>query len=268
MNYYTRHLGDYYKKTGRLSTLEHGAYTLLLDAYYDRERPPTKSEAIEWSWARNKEEIAAVEFVLDRFFVLDGEVYRNKRADEEIANFRAKALKNKQIAEDREAAKRQERERVVNESCKNVNLTNNQEPITNNQEPRTKNQEPITNNQKKEKEGARATGEKKTVKFFPPSLEEVSSYCAERKNSVNPQSWIDHYLSNGWMVGKSRMKDWRACVRKWEHNGYGNGKINGGGNEQSTAERDAEFRRICDGVQATGNDIQLHYAATNDGGVQ
>ena len=53
----------------------------------------------------------------------------------------------------------------------------------------------------------------------PPSLEEVESYCLERKNRVNPQYFYDYYQSNGWRVGKNPMKDWKAAVRSWESNG-------------------------------------------------
>ena len=53
----------------------------------------------------------------------------------------------------------------------------------------------------------------------PPSLEEVESYCRERKNRVNPQYFYDYYQSNGWRVGKNPMKDWKAAVRSWESNG-------------------------------------------------
>lgn len=49
-----------------------------------------------------------------------------------------------------------------------------------------------------------------------PSLEEVTQYCRERGNNVNPQAFIDFYSSNGWKVGKNPMKDWKACVRTWE----------------------------------------------------
>jgi hypothetical protein len=56
----------------------------------------------------------------------------------------------------------------------------------------------------------------KRVAFAPPSLPEVSSYCLERKNKVNPQGWMDFYISKGWMIGKNKMKDWRAAVRTWE----------------------------------------------------
>jgi hypothetical protein len=52
--------------------------------------------------------------------------------------------------------------------------------------------------------------------FAPPSLQEVSDYCNERKNNVNPQKWHDFYSAKGWMVGKNKMKDWKAAVRTWE----------------------------------------------------
>lgn len=53
-------------------------------------------------------------------------------------------------------------------------------------------------------------------KFQKPTLSEVKAYCDERQNSVDPAQFYDYYESNGWMVGKSHMKDWKACVRRWE----------------------------------------------------
>lgn len=87
MHYFKRNIGDYHKKAGRLSMLEHGAYTLLLDACYDRERFPTRAEAIDWCWARSVDEVSAVEFVLSKFFTLDGEQYIQARIQEEIAAY-------------------------------------------------------------------------------------------------------------------------------------------------------------------------------------
>lgn len=52
--------------------------------------------------------------------------------------------------------------------------------------------------------------------FKPPTLEEVKAYCLERKNAVDPEKWMNHYTANGWMVGRTKMKDWRAAVRTWE----------------------------------------------------
>jgi hypothetical protein len=52
-----------------------------------------------------------------------------------------------------------------------------------------------------------------------PTIEEVTQYCQERHNAVDPQKWFDHYSANGWKVGRNPMKDWRAAVRTWERNG-------------------------------------------------
>ena len=52
--------------------------------------------------------------------------------------------------------------------------------------------------------------------FTPPTVEEISAYCKERGNRVDPQQFFDFYESKGWMVGKNRMKDWKAAVRTWE----------------------------------------------------
>ena len=58
------------------------------------------------------------------------------------------------------------------------------------------------------------------TRFTPPTLEEVQSYCRERGNNVDAERFINHYTSNGWMVGRNKMKDWKASVRTWEKNGY------------------------------------------------
>ena len=58
----------------------------------------------------------------------------------------------------------------------------------------------------------------KERKFKKPTLEEVREYCKERNNNINAESFIDFYESKGWMVGKNKMKDWKACVRTWEKN--------------------------------------------------
>jgi len=58
-------------------------------------------------------------------------------------------------------------------------------------------------------------------RFVKPTLDEVAAYCQERKNNISAQLFIDHYEANGWVRGKTPVRDWRACVRTWEKN---NGK--------------------------------------------
>ena len=55
--------------------------------------------------------------------------------------------------------------------------------------------------------------------FEKPTVEEIAEYCKLRNNAIDPQHFFDFYESKGWLVGKSRMKDWKACVRTWERNG-------------------------------------------------
>jgi len=142
MHYYKRNLGDYAKKAGRLSMLQHGAFTLLIDSCYDREQFPTLEDALDWTWASSSAEVEAVEFVLRKFFTLEDGRYVQKRIQEEIAEYHAKATTNARIAQEREAKRKDSltnRARTVNDTLPEQHepppnhkpLTNNQEPLTN-----------------------------------------------------------------------------------------------------------------------------------------
>lgn len=56
----------------------------------------------------------------------------------------------------------------------------------------------------------------KRSRFSPPTKEEVQRYCTEQGYSVNPDRFVSYYKSNGWMVGKNPMQDWKATVDNWE----------------------------------------------------
>jgi hypothetical protein len=62
--------------------------------------------------------------------------------------------------------------------------------------------------------------EDKTItRFAPPSETDVSLYLKERNiTTFTAQRFIDHYQARGWMIGKNKMKDWKAAVRTWEGN--------------------------------------------------
>lgn len=57
---------------------------------------------------------------------------------------------------------------------------------------------------------------KEVIRFSPPDILEVSKYCLERKNSVDSNRWHNFYSAKDWMIGKNKMKDWKAAVRTWE----------------------------------------------------
>lgn len=93
MHYYTHNFGDYSKDAGHLTTLQHGIYRLLMDAYYVTEQPIPVKKAARIARAPQED----VDVVLNDFFVMseDGTVWRHKRIDAEIAAYHAKAEKNR-----------------------------------------------------------------------------------------------------------------------------------------------------------------------------
>lgn len=140
MHYFKRNIGDYHKKAGRLTMLQHGAYTLLIDACYDREKFPSLEDAIDWCWACSKDEIEAVEFVLKKFFTLNDGVYEQSRIMDEIDQYHKNAKTNKRIAIERETKRKEnntKRAPNVNEPPPNHKpLTKNHKPVTKNKEPK------------------------------------------------------------------------------------------------------------------------------------
>jgi hypothetical protein len=60
----------------------------------------------------------------------------------------------------------------------------------------------------------------KKERFKKPTIVEIDLYCADRQNNVDAYAFFDFYQSKNWMVGKNKMKDWKACVRTWERREY------------------------------------------------
>lgn len=201
MHYYKRNLGDYAKKAGRLTMLQHGSYTLLIDSCYDREIFPTLEQALEWTWASTEAEVEAVKFVLNRFFTLDKDgCYVQDRILEELLQYHKNADINKRIADEREAkrkANNTNRERSVNEAPPN-------------HKPPTNNQQPLTNNQEKKTLGKRLASDFS----FPLEWEQ---FCQQTRPELSPVKTFDQF-KDYWIAqaGQKGVKlDWFATWRNW-----------------------------------------------------
>lgn len=57
---------------------------------------------------------------------------------------------------------------------------------------------------------------KSASRFTPPTLKDVKAYCYNRNSSVDPETFMDYYISVGWKISGKPMKDWKAAVRTWE----------------------------------------------------
>ncbi|MDD3186730.1 MAG: hypothetical protein PHT76_15730 [Anaerostipes sp.] len=92
-----------------------------------------------------------------------------------------------------------------------------EEPQKNHKKTIEEPQKNTNKNVKNEKNNKKSTlkSTKKSTTFVPPTLENVMGYCQEKGYEIDCERFIDFYSSKGWMVGKNKMKDWKAAVRNW-----------------------------------------------------
>ena len=55
-------------------------------------------------------------------------------------------------------------------------------------------------------------------RFRPPTLEEVKSYLLEKGIKIDAEKFVAYYESNGWMVGRNKMKNWKSAIVTWQKN--------------------------------------------------
>mgnify|MGYP002623363988 CR=1 FL=1 len=111
---------------------------------------------------------------------------------------------------------------VVPQQVENQGQLNTKEPSTD---------KPSTKDKTKKGMGTRPT------RFQKPTLEEVSAYCQERGNNIDPQYFIDYQEARGWKLkGGQQMRDWKATIRTWERNER---RFNGGQGKRNNGNRQA-----------------------------
>jgi uncharacterized protein YdaU (DUF1376 family) len=140
MHYYNFNIGDYIKHTMHLTIEEDITYRRLLDLYYDTEAPiPTD---IHWVSRRLRMGSEVVESVLNEFFILTEEGYRNHRADAEIADYHAYIDKQRSNGKLGGRPKKSNGKPIANPSQTQAepkkSLNNNQQTTTNKQETDSK----------------------------------------------------------------------------------------------------------------------------------
>lgn len=196
--------------------LQHGAYTLLMDSCYDRERFPTMEEAIDWTWASTQAEVEAVQFVLSKFFVLENGIYVQKHIQEELELYRKKSETNKRIAIERETKRKgtvTNRAHIVHDEETNRHLTNNQEPLTIIKEPHT----PKGARKKREAISFQKYLEDCKTAGVKPIPDDDSVFDYTQKAGIPDDFLHLHYRefkSRYTQPDAKKYKDWRAVLRK------------------------------------------------------
>lgn len=127
MNYYPFHIGDYISHTSHLTDAEDLAYRRMIDLYYQSEQPFLDAEFVA---RRVKSTPEIVSVLLSEYFVKSEDGWRNKRADEEIEKYHAKAESARNANKAKLAKKSELKSELKSEPKQDA--TNNQEPITKN----------------------------------------------------------------------------------------------------------------------------------------
>ena len=108
---------------------------------------------------------------------------------------------------------------TANQQASNSQSTGNQQQYNNN------------NKETKEKGNNIISLKRDREKFNPPTADDVERYCEEKGiYGFDAQHFVDYYTARGWMIGKNKVKDWKACVRTWLHN-----------EEKRTREKEQEY---------------------------
>jgi uncharacterized protein YdaU (DUF1376 family) len=222
MHYYSFNIEDFISHTAHLTLEEEGVYRRMLDFYYDTESPiPLKTQPVIRRLRLVNFE-SQFQSILDEYFIKQDDGWHNLRCDIEIADYQKKG----DIA--RTNGKKGGRPKK-NKGLKTQPVILDNPDVTQS-EPRrklTKNYKLLTNNQ----ELIKSRG------FVKPTLQELIGEFSNRVTDPEQQAnkFLNHYESNGWMVGKTKMKSWKHAVTNWITRGNDNAKS--GRNYQSKSDR-------------------------------
>ena len=161
--------------------LQHGAYTLLMDAIYDREKFPTLDDAIDWVWASSQDEVDAITFVLTKFFTLDNDIYIQTRMQQELQEYTGICITNsingKKGGRPKGSKNKAKKTESVNLESESFKLESEINPSESESKP---NHKPLTTNHKPIKEVSPTATDKNTI----PVQKIVDIYHEECKSMV------------------------------------------------------------------------------------
>jgi len=205
MNYYPFHIGDYASHTRGLSLLEDLAYRRLIDEYYLAERPFNGCSTDVARLIGMAEHEAEVAYVLNRYFVQEGELWRQDRIEKELESFKIKqdaaSRAGKASAESRKnKGKATDVQRPFNERSTDVQRSStNQEPRTNISKPK----------------GLDSGARKKNGSPLPENFQpDATGIVFAEQRGIALETEVENFRN--WHQAKgSLMVNWQAAWRTW-----------------------------------------------------
>jgi len=195
------YIKDYLASTSRLNPEQHGIYLLLMFDYWINGPLPNDIEMLCNVVGNPKDNPRVLTWLLEKYFYLDKEknVWKKERIETELT----RASKNRETA--RENGKKGGRP-------KNPRVN----PDTNPEKTSSPAPTPISST-------APTSLPENKKGFKKPTVQDIHDYMNEygNKKSIKidlleePDGFYDFYESKGWLIGKTKMIDWKATVRTW-----------------------------------------------------
>ena len=208
MHYYQFNIGDYASHTRYLTPMQDLIYRRLLDLYYLHEKPIPEDNPCTYIGLNDCS--TDVQRVLNDYFILTDKGWVNKRADQQIAEYKSKqksaSMAGKKSAEVRRASKDAGNEQTLNDRSTDVQLTNNHKPLTINQEPI------------KELAAKAAPATRLSEDWQLP--DEWAIWAKQERPDLNPNKVADSF-KDYWIAQpstKGRKTNWQATWRNWVRN--------------------------------------------------
>ena len=85
--------------------------------------------------------------------------------------------------------------------------------------------------------------------FKRPTVEEVKAYCDEKGYTIDPETFVNYYNSNGWKVGRSSMKCWKSATTNWNKRENKNDQANNANRGQARPAPNQRRRTKADEVR-------------------
>lgn len=212
MHYYQFNIGDWALEAGHLSLEEEAVYLRLINHYLNTEQPiPSETQ-----WVIRRLRLgtqSVIDHVLDEFFELTDKGWTHNKCEEMLKGYRKTVKKNRANgAKGGRPRKHLGSSETQSEPTGNPLATQSKPTGNPNQEPLTTNQEPVN----------QVSDKPKAKRFVQPTYEEAAAYF-ESKGSDKQEAtrFVDYQESKGWIVGRAKMKDWKAAARTWMGNSYG-----------------------------------------------
>lgn len=216
--WYPFYPGDYAADTSGLSCEEHGCYFLLLNASWTQ--GPLQNDLNRLQRLSANPSAETLRYILERYWKLIHQGWINEKLERvRMAQNETHMRKIIGAAKTNFSRYGDEKSRQILIAAEEVRNESSLSDIASDSlatsiSGRNQNH---NKNQKQTKSKSKSEG-KKSRTFVKPTVAEISAYCNERKNNIDPQQFWDFYEAKGWMIGKNKMRVWKRCINTWERN--------------------------------------------------